>query len=166
MILDGGPCEVVVESTIIDLSGDQPVIRRPGMISATEIAAVMDMPFIVGKSTESQRTPGMHHLHYAPQTMTELVKTNDMLTLLQNIKTRPIAVLLHSQWGLPLISGVQTIHMPAEAINYAHDLYDTLRTVDNQHYQKILIEAVPEDVEWEAIRDRLFKATGSKGLIT
>lgn len=161
LILDGGACEVGLESTIVDMSEDSPVILRPGMITKEAISSVLNMP-VLSSSPEKTiiKTPGMHHLHYAPHTPTSLIASKDIPLLLQTIQAEelPIAMLTHDQ-TLLLSSGIHWIKMPKEAEAYAHDLYQTLRSVDHEQVKHIFIEEVPEDMEWEAIRDRLFKAS-------
>lgn len=165
LILDGGSCEIGLESTIIDMSGDVPVILRPGMITADRIAAVLGHEVACRpEETFSTRAPGMHHLHYAPTTKTVLLDTPRLYDFLQALKKddQPVALVVHS--SLPCLSSesVHIVEMPRAAEAYAHDLYHTLRLLDNQHFKRIVIEAVPNGSEWEAIRDRITKASANK----
>lgn len=169
LILDGGPCTVGLESTIIDMSGSQPVILRPGMISAESITKVLKTNITLQRqdnpvSAKKIRTAGMHHLHYAPLTKTALIHSAHLAEFLKTLTPNdlPIALLTHSQYFLPKIKNVDRINMSADPIIYAHDLYHTLRLLDERHYRQIIIEAVPKDTSWEAIHDRLIKATGMK----
>lgn len=167
MILDGGACEVGVESTIVDLSTKQPVILRPGMISAAQLSAVLDKPVETAyREKIITRAPGQHHLHYAPTTRTELMATADIPSALQTLDNAslPIVCLAHSKQAFPAHEGVYWVNMPANASAYAHELYRTLRSLDQQQYKAIWVEAVPEGVEWEAIRDRLNKAAGRRSV--
>lgn len=162
LILDGGDCEVGLESTIVDMSGDKPIILRPGMITAESIAQVLAQD-VGAKSEEtvSVRVPGMHHLHYAPQTKTILIETEALSPFLTRLSPQDgqVALLMHSPAVLPPMQHVHIKRMPQEAAAYAHDLYHQLRLLDNQHFTYILVEAVPPFAEWEAIRDRLTKAS-------
>jgi len=74
----------------------------------------------------------------------------------------PIVCVLHSETHLPHHDGVHYIKMQRQPELYAHDLYRTLRLLDQQGFQHILIESVPEEKEWDAIRDRLSKASQSR----
>ncbi len=139
LVLDGGDCEVGLESTIIDMSGDQPVILRPGMIHAAAIEAVLGMQL---GTHSTQRAPGMHLLHYSPRTMTVLMDSNAIQSLLPAASTR---VLRQTELGL-------------DPSDYAHNLYRVLRELDNAQFARIIIEDVPHTSEWAAIRDRLTKA--------
>lgn len=162
MVLDGGACEVGLESTIIDLSQGEPVVLRPGMLTAEAIAAKLNIPVLSRRQADSEvRVPGMHHLHYAPTTTTHLIERADMASVLGELRLAelPVVVLVRDQAGLPTLENVFWVRMPADAIMYAHELYRVLRSLDAQHYKRIFIEAVPATTEWEAIRDRLMKAS-------
>lgn len=159
LVLDGGPCEVGLESTIIDMSGSEPRILRPGMISPQQIAAVLGKAVQVTRQDHpgETRAPGMHHLHYAPKTRTEMLTTQQIQDLI--ISHEVVVCLTHS--GVKVANSIQQVKMPDDPNGYAHALYSTLRAQDQNQYQRIIIEAVPDDAEWDAIRDRLNKATGS-----
>jgi L-threonylcarbamoyladenylate synthase len=165
LILDGGECEVGLESTIIDMSGDGPVILRPGMITAEVIAAVLGCHVTSARQdSPAPRAPGMHHLHYAPTTKTELIDAKNMPGIFEQCtRDLPIAIVVRRDIAIPAGEGMHwvTVTMPREASAYAHDLYQTLRSLDRGQFKRIMIERVPETAEWEAIRDRLLKASGS-----
>lgn len=160
LIIDGGDCTVGLESTIIDVTGDQPVILRPGMITAEAIAQVLQSS--VTSSYESHqaatRVPGMHHLHYAPTTLTYVMSSDEIPDFLQTAK-KPLALLTHTNIALPESDQIHRLQLLNEPNAYAHDLYRSLRELDKQHYQCIIVEAVPSMPEWDAIRDRLNKAS-------
>jgi L-threonylcarbamoyladenylate synthase len=139
LILDGGPCEVGLESTIIDMSSRTPAILRPGMIGRSAIEAVLQTTLA---ASSNARAPGMHVLHYAPRTKTLLLNSEAISSQMQTDKH---VVLTLRDLGIT----------PDE---YAHNLYRALRDVDNQNFTQIIIEDVPRTPEWEAIRDRLIKA--------
>ncbi|MBX3708977.1 MAG: threonylcarbamoyl-AMP synthase [Gammaproteobacteria bacterium] len=163
LILEGGNCRVGLESTIIDMSGTVPVILRPGMVTAKAIMEVLGEPVSLSQQVVSHtRAPGMHLVHYAPLTKTVLVETAYISDYLQSLRPHdfPIALMTHSKCDF--YKSDNTIHyvsMPHEAVPYAYDLYQTLRMLDNLHLKRILIEKVPECSEWDAIRDRLIKAS-------
>lgn len=160
MILDGGACEVGLESTILDLSSGAPRILRPGMISPEQIAAVLGCEVSVKRQDypDEIRAPGMHHLHYAPATRTEMITANQ---LQQIAKDKLPAVFLHYTELAHVPENMTTVRMSAIPTQYAHDLYAVLRAQDQQQFNCILIEAVPGAPEWDAIRDRLTKACGA-----
>lgn len=160
IILDGGDCEVGLESTILDLTTETPVILRPGMITAEALSQVIGVPVVLSRQDSPViRAPGMHHLHYAPTTKTVLMEMKDINDFLQT-NDLPVALVTHSQFDLHEFRNVHHVQLSHDAMVYAHDIYRTLRELDNQHFNCIVIEAVPESAEWEAIRDRLRKASG------
>jgi len=162
-VLEGGTCEVGLESTILDLSREEAVILRPGMISAAQLEQVLGRP--VRFSQEGAvRTPGMAAVHYAPETRLSLIAAAEMVPFLNSLKKeeRPLAALVRNRPTVE-IEGVDWILMSQEPRGYAHDLYLTLRMLDQRGYKRIAVEAVPEDAAWEAIRDRLVKAAGRIG---
>lgn len=159
-ILEGGICEVGLESTILDLSREQPVILRPGMISAAQLEAVLKNP--VHSSQEgAPRVPGMEPVHYAPETRLNLVERGEMEGFLNSLTSEDFPlVFLVRQAPDTQTEGVQWLLMSEQPRQYAHDLYLTLRKLDQQDFKRIAVETVPEGPEWEAIRDRLNKAAG------
>ncbi len=157
-ILEGGGCAVGIESTILDLSRGHAVILRPGMISATQIAAVIQQT--VSLSVENApRVPGMAAVHYAPETPLILIDSPELSPFLKSLGPTelPLACLVH-QAPLASQEGINWIVMAADPQQYAHDLYITLRALDKQQFKRIAVEAVPTDPTWDAIRDRLQKA--------
>jgi L-threonylcarbamoyladenylate synthase len=132
MILDGGPCTVGIESTVISLAGAHPRILRPGMISQTDIEGVIG-PVEVGAGAES---PGQHPKHYSPRT--------------------PVILGASPATG----SGIRLdrSNMPSDAAAYAERLYRTLHELDFKHYDWIAIEMPPDTPEWAGVRDRLLRA--------
>jgi len=151
LILDGGQCTVGVESTIVDARGDSIQILRPGMITVNQIEAIVPHP-IFTKKEKSPRVSGSMASHYAPKTKTRLI------TSPIEVVHFPCALLTHTPWVINKAL-VNCISMPEDPAGYAHQLYHVLREVDKQGLQEILIEAVPDGSEWEAIRDRLKRAS-------
>lgn len=161
LVLDGGQCAIGLESTVVDMSGDQPRVLRPGMISTQEIAKALGLARIDCYQGSEILSPGMHHLHYAPQTKTILKKTKELQEFLHHNKNKTIAVLVRTAINYSIHSTTEVVMMAQDPKQYAHDLYQTLRRLDQQHYQLLVVEMVPETEEWQAISDRLKKASGS-----
>lgn len=165
LILDGGDCEVGLESTILDLSRAEPVILRPGMISAEQITQVIGRPVRLKEQVEIQtRAPGMHHLHYAPVTQTIMLDDYAIPEYIEGLALDqyPIAVVTHSHVSVPVKSAIKYITLSNQPSAYAHDIYHVLRELDHLALRSILIESVPMSVEWDAIRDRLTKAAATR----
>jgi L-threonylcarbamoyladenylate synthase len=89
LILDGGPCAVGIESTILDLSGTQARILRPGMLDAEAIAGVLGAPPIVGGTQDAPRVSGSLEAHYAPQTPLRLVEVKTLGEFAQRLHSTP-----------------------------------------------------------------------------
>jgi len=154
LVLEGGFCAVGVESTIVDVSSDIPRILRPGMITADEISKVLSMPLGVRHSS-SPKVSGSHRVHYAPKTETFIMSRADIEKSLVSYKKTALLALD------PFVieeNNFSVFMMPNNAKAYAKVLYQTLRDVDKQGFQQIIIEALPLDMEWEAVRDRVGRA--------
>lgn len=145
LVLDAGPCEIGVESTVLDLShpGVQPAILRPGAISRAQIERVIGPNADPISPAAGLRSPGQYPRHYAPRAGIKLVERAD-----------PTAHALVI--GPP--RGEHQISMPDEAAAYASRLYEALHEIDNAYPEEIQIEMPPNTPDWEAVRDRLAKA--------
>lgn len=159
LILEGGQCEVGVESTIVDMSQGHPVILRPGMISAEQIENVLHES-VRAKNDEAPRVSGSHLSHYAPSTKTWLMTRDEIKNFLQSVaeKDKPLAVMTLTQIDA-LPAGILQKVMSRVPEEYAHDLYQTLREFDKKQLKQIIIETVPKNQEWDAVLDRLQRAT-------
>jgi L-threonylcarbamoyladenylate synthase len=151
LILDGGQCAVGVESTIIDVSGSEPLILRPGMISKLQIEQVLGAKLKASVSP-SIRVSGSHTSHYAPNTRTRVLAAAELTT---NVSEHA-AILSFKRIEQ---AGMHNVVMPASPQRYAHMLYDLLRELDRGAYSEIIIEAVPASQDWDAIRDRILRAS-------
>jgi L-threonylcarbamoyladenylate synthase len=155
LVLDGGPSEVGIESTIVDLSGGEPVLLRPGRISAAELEAVLGSR-VLAKQSDSPRHSGGLERHYAPRTQARLVPPHELDLEIARLGAK-IAVLAFSR---PDERVDYWLRMPREPKAYAQKLYAALRELDGARREMILIEAPPEAPEWAGVRDRLERATG------
>lgn len=153
-ILEGGTCAVGIESTILDLSGNQPAILRPGIINAQEIEKVLNhrVSFL---RTDAPRVSGTDLIHYAPETRLVLISTLDFLQNLPETEL-PIAVLTREVPSF-MREGIYWIRMATKPKQYAHDLYHTLRELDKKNFKKIMVVKVPESEEWRGVSDRIWR---------
>ena len=156
-ILDGGPCRVGIESTIIDLSAWRPRLLRPGAISVAEIEAVLGEP-LTGAGQDAPRAPGMLRAHYAPRTPVWLLSADalEIEARRRLAQGRRIAALTLSVTALP--EGCVRQAMSPDPANYAREVYARLRALDATGCDAILVEAPPQEVAWQAVRDRLERA--------
>ena len=159
VILDGGACDVGIESTIVAFGGDEPLLLRPGGITVEALSRVLGRPPVVSDET-AIRAPGTLAAHYAPRTPATLLSPDALRASLSQYEERDerVAVLARTVPSPEAFDGVW-IAARLDAAGYAHDLYAHLRELDQADADAILIEDVPHDDAWLAVRDRLARAT-------
>jgi L-threonylcarbamoyladenylate synthase len=162
LVLEGGTCEVGIESTIVDLSSGVPVLLRPGGIGAAEIEAIAGLQVVRGTS-RSPRASGTLAAHYAPRIPLVLAAAVDLDRVVrEQAATGPVAVM--ARHARPPDSRAALWQIAAtDAQAYAHDLYALLRFLDRSGCAHIVVEAPPERAEWDAVRDRLTRAAAGSG---
>ena len=153
-ILDGGACEVGIESTIVDLSRGEPVLLRPGAISREDIRGVLGRePH--DRDVEAPRASGTLAAHYAPRTALVLVTPTTLDEEVRNFTN--VAVLAMREAPRHALATAWIASSP-DPRRYGHDLYANLRRLDASGAKRILVEAPPLTPEWEAVNDRLGRA--------
>jgi len=164
LILDGGPCAVGIESTIVDCSRGAAVVLRPGHISPAHLEAVLGCRPNIETAAGAPRVSGSLAAHYAPQTPMRLIAGERLLDFLnaQRHKGDACGVISHS---LPPHAGMPHIWrmLPADPVGYAHELYAALRDMDHAGMSLITVEALPDDPAWAAVADRLRRAVAGAG---
>ena len=170
MILDGGPCQVGLESTIVSCLGDTVTVLRPGGVPVSAIEKVLQQKVEVVDGTGSKiRVSGSLLSHYAPVTPLELLPRENLWQRACELEAQGLRVAT-LEWSAPnAILSQNTVHsehagieqtaMPANPVIYAQILYATLRRLDNKHFDRLLAEAPPLTVEWLAVADRLKRAS-------
>jgi L-threonylcarbamoyladenylate synthase len=156
LILDGGPTEVGIESTIVDLSGERARLLRPGGLAAAAIEEILGEP-LAAPDESAPRASGSLPSHYAPKAHVKLVKRVELLETLASHKGRRIGVLA-LEVKVPRLNAALQRVVPAIAGEYAHALYASLRAIDAQNVDVILVETPPQSAAWAAINDRLARA--------
>lgn len=151
LVLEGGPSDVGIESTIVDLSGGGVTLLRPGRISARDLEGFD----VKGATAASPRHSGGLDRHYAPRTPALLVPPHALDAEIAK-RGDTVAVLAFSR---PDERVEYWIRLPREPEAYARGLYAALRELDGAGCETILVEAPPETDEWTAVRDRLRRAT-------
>lgn len=149
-VLDGGACEVGIESTIVAVEGENWQLLRLGMLPEANIQAVAGVP--ATKAAQAIKAPGQHALHYSPRTPIQLFSSRADLISHANAGT---AALLLGSGALP---NCIYFELNNNATDVAQKLYDTLHQMDALRAEKLLIEAPPNATEWLAILDRLTRA--------
>ena len=157
LILDGGACEVGIESTIVDLSGDVPALLRPGRITAAQIESILGVP-LAAPSASSPAAPGSLPVHYAPRAKARLAKRVQIIEELVANRGRRIAVLALEVSVPRLAASLMAVESVVPA-SYAHSLYENLRRLDASGADLILIETPPDTPAWAGVLDRLRRAT-------
>ena len=158
MVLDGGPCRVGIESTIVDLTGDVPRLLRAGDIDPAQLAEVLGMlPQRPG--TDAPRAPGMLARHYAPRTASWMVGSAALGEALREQTGKRVGILLCGSANAKAVFGAQLEQLAAEPRLYAQALYAALRRLDIAGLDAILVEQPPENAHWDAVWDRLRRAT-------
>ena len=168
MVLDGGPCHVGIESTIIDLSRDDmpPRLLRPGHITPEQITEVIgefpELPDSM-QALHVPRVSGSLDAHYAPRTPMRLVDTTDLPREVETLlgANKRCGLLLHSIPPLPI--NLTSRRLPNTPEGYAHGFYAALRELDMAENDIILVEAIPNTPAWAAITDRLRRAVCGSG---
>ncbi|HTP63543.1 MAG TPA: L-threonylcarbamoyladenylate synthase [Burkholderiales bacterium] len=153
-VLDGGPSEVGIESTIVDLTSGIALLR-PGRISREEIEKTLGAKVKQADASSPRHSGGLER-HYAPRTPALLVPPHELDREIAG-RGAAVAVLAFSK---PDERVDYWIRMPKDPRAYAQKLYAALRELDAAGREAILVESPPETAEWDAVRDRLTRAAG------
>lgn len=153
-VLDGGACQVGIESTIVSVHGDEWQLLRPGMIDTAAIASVAGKPAAQRAVAETPKVPGQHLLHYSPRTPCLLFKSRQAMADYAHNKPSAAALLFGDG---PAVTGKDLI-LPDHAAQAAEQLYAALHNLDAVQAEVILIESPPALPAWDALRDRLQRA--------
>jgi L-threonylcarbamoyladenylate synthase len=168
LILDGGDCEVGIESTIIDCTRGEPVLLRPGQITRAQIEAACGRA-VRGKDAPQEvsgqaapRASGTLESHYAPRAKVRLMSAQDIQAKLQALGPHANNLGL---WSVEQPSpqadmgaGVLWRQQATTAEQAAHDLFSVLRDLDTRGVTQIWVQLPPDTPEWEGVRDRLQRA--------
>lgn len=185
LIIDGGDCNVGIESTVVDVTGSTPVVLRPGIISAEAILvaargwtgstaraipdrqSVPDVPDTL-TSSEALRSPGQLTRHYAPRQRMVIWNWKDEADLHQQVAGEGLApddIGVIAYRHIPLSGRFSHTHIiPDDAEAYARALYGQLHQCDAHGYRLIIVEEPPDRPEWEGVRDRLRRGSSGSGI--
>lgn len=167
LILDGGPCLCGIESTVVDCTGNPPRILRPGPVGPEALAAATGGQIAAGARgphrDDISRSPGLEPRHYRPQTPLEVAA--DAAARVAEIVGAGGRVAWLTRGaddarvrGLAADRGVLVVPMPADPAEFATSLYATLHAVDRRGFDRVIVDALPDDEAWRAIADRLARA--------
>ena len=164
LVLDGGACDVGIESTIIDCTRGAPVLLRPGGISRAQVEAVCGQALRSKDelAAPAPRASGTLEAHYAPAAPVRLMDAKALQTALDLLGADAAHIGIYSRAILQTrSSGVLRRRMPDDAAATAQQLFAVLREFDAQGARLIWIETPPDTPEWEGVRDRLQRASAA-----
>ncbi len=181
LVLDGGMCAVGIESTILDLSRERPVLLRPGHVSARELQEALQEPVWLpdgSPATAEQvqegtaqpvalaatpRVSGALAAHYAPRTPMTLVPAWQLQACVRDMLQQGARLGVWSARAPSGHPGLVWRAAPPQAQAFAHDLYAVLRELDAAGLTHIIVQAPPDDADWAAVWDRLGRAVVGSG---
>ncbi len=173
LVLDGGPCDVGIESTIVDCTRRAPVLLRPGAITVEQLERACGEPVHSADDARSDapapRASGTLLAHYAPKAKLRLMEAGPLQAALDMLgaDVKPTS-------GGPVIAtyartvlrnrsaGVLCRRMPDDAASTAQQLFAVLREFDDHGVKLIWVETPPDDAAWDGIRDRLQRAAATE----
>ena len=163
LILDGGPTEVGIESTVVSLTAALPTVLRPGTVSTGELRAVLGEVAELsaqGGGRAARPSPGMLDRHYAPRGELRLFGAEERARVqddvyLATLGGRDVGALVFTPLAAPV---ARQVTMPADPAAYARGLYAALHALDDAGCDLVLVERVPGEAAWDGVRDRLRRA--------
>ena len=155
LVLDGGPCTIGIESTVLDVSNDTPRILREGAVDADCILKLLG-DVEVACSREQIHSPGTSHHHYAPHTRTKIANQQTIASLINDPGISCGSLVFKAIKGA---LAEHTIVMSTDPARYAEALYASLRELDALNLDLLLVEEPPKSAGWSAIHDRLQRAS-------
>jgi L-threonylcarbamoyladenylate synthase len=163
MVLDGGPCPVGIESTIVDLSSGKSRILRPGMVSATDLGRVLGRAPPIGGGA-APRVSGSLEAHYAPRTPLALVQPDVLIFAVRDALANNERLAVLAPMPCPITDErIVWRHSPSEPAAFARELYASLRALDAAACERIVVQKPPAADAWRAIADRLQRAAAGSG---
>ena len=164
MVLDGGPCTVGIESSIVDCTRGQPVLLRPGVLTREQLSTACGQTVLNANEAAdaAPRAPGTLESHYAPNAKVRLMDAKAIQTALDLLGADAAHIAVYAR-SIVRIKSSKLVYrrMPDDALATASQLFAVLRDFDAQGVKLIWIEPVPDTTEWDGVRDRLTRAASS-----
>lgn len=164
-VLDGGACDVGIESTIIDCTRGEPVLLRPGAITAAQVWAacgrkLLSKDELPAQAQQAPRASGTLESHYAPSARVRLLDAAALQAALHALQAnaQPPSVAVYARSAVQAPAQVFVQPMPTDPATTAHELFATLRALDARGVQEIWLETPPPDSGWDGVRDRVQRA--------
>lgn len=161
LVLDGGDCEVGIESSIVDCSRGRPVLLRPGVLTRRQLETAAGQP-LADRDDAAPRASGTLEAHYAPRAKLRLMAGPMLNTALQMLEGSTLKLAVYSRTvPAKAVRGLRHRVMPSQASQAAHELFSALRELDAEGVHLIWVEEPPADPEWDGVRDRLQRAAAA-----
>ena len=164
IVLDGGPCKVGIESSIVDCTRSQPVLLRPGVLTREQLSAACGQPVLSAdeQPDTAPRAPGTLESHYAPNAKVRLMQAGAIQTALDLLGADAAHIAVYAR-SIVRIQSAKVLYrrMPDDALATAEQMFAVLRDFDAQGVKLIWIEPVPGAADWDGVRDRLARAAAS-----
>jgi len=159
LVLDGGACQVGIESSIVDCTRGRPVLLRPGVLTRAQLEAAAGEA-LHEPDADAPRASGTLEAHYAPRAKLRVMPGPMLKSALELLESSPVRLAVYSR-SLPVNLGRGVLHrrMPSRPDAAAHELFQVLRELDAQGAGIIWVEEPPPTPEWEGVRDRLRRAS-------
>ena len=166
LVLDGGPCAVGIESSIVDCTRGRPVLLRPGVLTRAQLEAACGEPLLnkddAQAAGKAPRAPGTLEAHYAPDAKVRLMDAGALQAALDLLGADAAHIAVYARSALSIKSPQMLYRrMPDDAAATAQQLFAVLRDFDAQGARLIWIEQPPAGIEWDGVRDRLGRAAAS-----
>ncbi len=165
MILDGGPTNIGIESTVLDVTGDPPAILRPGWITREMLSEVIGPVDRSATAEELRRSPGTRHRHYSPTARVVLIERGSAQLIervcKENLKAGSVGYIGHTRVAIDdqsFHSVLHSVRLSAHAEDYGNSIYAALRELDKADYRVIVVEGISEQGQGAAVMDRLRRA--------
>ena len=171
LVLDGGPCEVGIESSIVDCTRGRPVLLRPGVLTRAQLEAACGEAVLgkdefeqeaLGLVGDAPRASGTLEAHYAPNARLRLMDAGPIQTALDLLGAEAAHIAVYAR-SIVRIKSEQVLYrrMPDDALATAQQLFAVLRDFDAKGVKLIWVENPPPEAEWDGVRDRLGRAAAS-----
>jgi L-threonylcarbamoyladenylate synthase len=162
LVLDGGACDVGIESTIVDCSRGAPALLRPGMLDRGSIESLIGQP-LQAAGADAPRASGTLEAHYAPDAKVRLMDAKALRGAFEVLQGGPVpqGLAVYSRSVLNAPRGIAHRRMPTGAADVAHELFSVLRDFDANGARLIWVETPPAGPAWDGVRDRLARAAAA-----
>jgi L-threonylcarbamoyladenylate synthase len=171
LVLDGGPCDVGIESSIVDCTRGRPVLLRPGVLTRAQLEAACGEAVLgkdefeqeaLGLVGDAPRASGTLEAHYAPNAKLRLMDAGPIQTALDLLGAEAAHIAVYAR-SIVRIKSERVLYrrMPDDALATAQQLFAVLRDFDAKGVKLIWVENPPPDAEWDGVRDRLGRAAAS-----